>query len=139
MVWRQEEDLSHLNLSGPMGLNATEVSSDGRRIDIVQGEDRRSFNISSPGALKRHIGWDVPVQSLPYWLRGLPSPHLEVESLELDAKQGRLSTVVQDSWQVHYQQYEQFGSYTLPTRLHIEQGDTLVKILLRDWQAGVTP
>lgn len=139
MVWQQEDGHSHLKLSGPMGLNATEVSSDGQRIEIVQGEERQSFDISSPEAMMRNTGWELPVQSLPYWLKGLPSPYLEVESLELDPQHGLLSDLQQNGWQIHFQKYGDFGPHTLPTRLRIERDDTLVKILLQNWQAGNDP
>ena len=138
LVWRQQNGVSHLNLSGPMGLNATEVRSDGERIDVVQGDEVHSFDISSPEAMERNTGWELPVQSLPYWLKGLPSPHLEVQSLELDPQRGLLRDLRQNDWRVHYQEYGNFGPYTLPTRLRIERGDTAVKILLREWQAGTS-
>jgi outer membrane lipoprotein LolB len=138
IVWRQRDRNSHLNLSGPMGVNATEVRSDGERIEITQGEERRSFDISSPEAIRRNTGWELPLQSLPYWLKGLPSPHLDVQSLQLDPQRGLLRDLRQDNWQIHYQEYDDFGQYTLPTRLRIERGATAVRILLREWQAGTS-
>ena len=135
LVWRQSELSSHLNLSGPMGLNATQVYSDGQRIEITQGEETRSFDVSSPEAMKRSTGWELPLQSLPYWLKGLPSPHLDVQAKEFDQQRGLLRDLQQNDWQIQYQEYGDFGSYTLPTRLRIERGSTSVKILLRDWRA----
>ncbi len=136
LVWQQQNEVILLSLSGPMGLNATQVRSDGDRIEVVQGEEVHSFDISSPEAMERNTGWKLPVQSLPYWLKGLPSPHLEVQSLELDPQSGLLRDLKQNDWRVHYQEYGDFGPYTLPTRLRIERGDTAVKILLREWQTG---
>ena len=136
LVWRQQARNSHLNLSGPMGLNATEVHSDGERIEIIQGEELSSIDITSPEAVKANTGWELPLRSLPYWLKGLPSPHLEVQLLELDPQRGLLQNLEQNEWQIHYLEYEVFGAYTLPTRLQIERGTTTVKILLREWRVG---
>lgn len=135
LVWRQQDRNSHLNLSGPMGLNATEVRGDGETIEVIQGEESRRYDISSPEAVQRSTGWDLPLQALPFWLKGLPSPELEVQALELDSERGLLRGLTQNDWQIHYQEYDHFGSYTLPTRLRIERGATTVKILLREWQA----
>jgi outer membrane lipoprotein LolB len=136
LVWRQQARDSHLNLSGPMGLNATEVHSDGERIEIIQGEELRSIDINKAEAGKANTGWELPIQSLPYWLKGLPSPHLEVQSLELDPKRGLLQALRQSDWQIRYEEYDNFDGYLLPTRLRAERGTTTVRILLRAWQAG---
>ena len=136
LIWRQLGQDSHLKLTGPLGVNATEVHSDGQQIQLIQGEDIRSFDITQPEVVKRNTGWDLPLQSLPYWLKGLPSPHLEVQSQELDPQRGLLRHLVQDDWQIHYQAYDDFDAYTMPTRLLIERGNTAVKVLLREWRPG---
>ncbi|NCF18085.1 MAG: outer membrane lipoprotein LolB [Haliea sp.] len=134
--WRQQERESYLNLSGPMGVNATTVHSDGQRMEVSQGDERNSFDVSTPDAVQRNTGWQLPVQALPYWLKGLPSPDLEVQSLELDPDRNLLLRLQQDDWQIHYQDYQEFQGYTLPTRLRIQGRGTAVKIILRDWQTG---
>jgi len=136
LLWRQQDQDSHLNLTGPLGVNATEVRSNGERIELIQGEDVRSFDITNPEVVKLNTGWDLPLQSLPYWLKGLPSPHLEVQLLELDPQRGLLRKLRQNDWQISYQAYGDFGAYTMPTRLRIERGTTTVKILLHEWRPG---
>ena len=135
MVWQQQAGISQLSLRGPMGLNATTISSDGRQMEIDNGEEQRSFDVSTPGAVRRNTGWDLPIQALPYWLKGLPAPAIEVQAMELDPAGDTLHKLQQGDWQVLYQEYQDFHGYTLPTRLRIERGDTAVKIILRDWQA----
>ena len=78
--------------------------------------------------------WELPLQALPYWLKGAPSPQLPVESLELDSERDLLRALQQDDWQIDYLEYEDFHGLTLPTRLQIQRASTVVKIILRDWQ-----
>ena len=104
-------------------------------MEIDRGDEQRSFDISTPDAVRRNTGWDLPIQALPYWLKGLPAPEIEVQTMELDPARDLLQKLQQDEWQVLYQDYQDFHGYTLPTRLRIQRGDTAVKIILRDWQA----
>ena len=77
-------------------------------------------------------GWDLPLQALPDWLKGLPAPGLDVEESVLEGN--LLRQLLQGGWQVLFQSYGVFGDYTLPTRLSIERGDTSAKVILRQWQ-----
>lgn len=135
MVWQQQAGTSQLSLSGPMGLNATTISSDGQQMQIDRGDEQLSFDISTPDAVRRNTGWDLPLNALPFWLKGLPAPAMEVQALELNPSSDLLHKLQQDEWQVLYQDYQDFHGYTLPTRLRIQRGDTAVKIILRNWQA----
>ena len=59
-----------------------------------------------------------------------------MQSQELDPQRGLLRHLKQDDWQIHYQVYDDFDAYTMPTRLLIERGNTTVKVLLREWRPG---
>lgn len=131
LVWVQRQRSTDLRLSGPMGLNTTTIHSDGLRLELQRGDERRSWDISSPGALAEYTGWDLPLQALPHWLKGLPDPAAAVENLELC--DDRLQRFSQYGWQVEYQDYRQFDSLTLPTRLLIQRGDTRARVLIRNW------
>jgi len=133
LLWRQQGAHSELHLSGPIGMGATTIHSNGQQMEIRQGDERRVIDISTPDAIARNTGWDLPLQALPYWLKGLPAPREEVQLLELD--QDLLRSLQQDGWSVQYQQYEQFDQKMLPTRLRIQRGDTSVRMIIGNWQA----
>jgi outer membrane lipoprotein LolB len=133
ILWQQSGSHSAVQLSGPMGLNATTLESDGRLLEIRQGEEHRTLDLSSPDAAGQ--GWELPLTALPHWLKGLPAPGLAVETLELDESHALLHTLVQDGWEVRYESYGRFSDITLPTRLQIARGDTSARVIIRDWQA----
>lgn len=134
MRWLQEGASTELSLSGPMGINATTIHSDGRLLEIRQGDQSSHWDLSDPALLARETGWDLPLQALPYWLKGLPSPDLTVQSLELNPEKSLLQSLQQDHWLVLYEDYDTFGRYRMPTRLHIRRADTSVRVIIRDWQ-----
>jgi len=132
--WRQQGHDTQLQLSGPMGLSATTIHSDGQRVEIRQGDELRTLDISTPDAIVRNTGWDLPLGALPYWLKGIPSPNSRIQLLELDPATNRARTLMQDDWEVHYRQYGQFDGFTLPTDLRIQRATTSGRVIIRDWQ-----
>ena len=136
MVWQQHDQDTHLQLSGPLGVGATTIYSDGRRLDVHQGDEHSTLDISTPDAILLNTGWDLPLLALTYWLKGLPSPDSKVQKLELDPKTELLQSLQQDDWEVRYDKYDQFQEFTLPTRLQIQRGATRIKVVIAHWQTS---
>jgi len=136
MVWRQAGSATRLHLSGPLGAGATTIVSDGEHMEVKRNGEHHLLDISTPEAVYRSTGWELPLQALPHWLRGLPSPRYAVQQQQLDADGALLARVLQDGWDVSFQQYGQFDGLTLPTRLTIESGDTRLTAIIRQWRAG---
>lgn len=131
--WLQLGRHSHLELSGPLGFQATRIHSDGEQLHVTRGDEQTRFDLSRPGALRAYTGWDLPVQSLSWWLRGLPAPHSRAGT---DIEGGLLRTLRQDGWTIHYSNYQHTGAFALPGRLELERGDTGARLIIRRWQAG---
>jgi outer membrane lipoprotein LolB len=134
MVWQQREQNTHLQLSGPLGMGATTIHSDGQFLDIRQGDDHQTLDISTPDAIVLNTGWDLPLHALTYWLKGLPAPDVDIQQLEVNPQTQLLQNLQQDGWAIRFEKYGQFQSYVLPTRLQVERGATRVIVLISQWQ-----
>jgi outer membrane lipoprotein LolB len=132
LLWRQQGQVTHIELSGPLGFNSTTIDSDGQQLEIRQGDDYSRWQLDDP-RLQENDGWHLPLRALHYWLKGIPAPQWPLESLVLDAGGHLPSELRQRGWTVQYQGYRQFDSFTLPTRLSLQQGDTSARIILRQW------
>lgn len=135
ILWQQHGTDTHLQLSGPMGLNATTIHSDGRRMELRQGDTVRSWDISTPDAIAHSTGWDLPLHALPYWLKGLPFPDTAIQALELDPDATVLRRLRQDNWEILFEYYGLFEGLRLPTHMRIQRGTTRARMIIRDWQA----
>lgn len=133
-LWQQQDQSTQLHLSGPMGVGATTITSDGLQMEVRQGEERRTFDISTPNAIALNTGWDLPLRALPFWLKGIPTPDTPVQLLELDPDSNLLRKLQQDDWEIHYEQYQQFNNLTLPSRLRIQRGATSARMIIHNWQ-----
>ncbi|MFV8816694.1 lipoprotein insertase outer membrane protein LolB [Haliea sp. E17] len=136
--WRQDGAHTHLQLSGPMGLSATTVDSDGRYLSVRQGDEVQRWSLED-SALDAHNPWQLPLASLHYWLKGIPAPDAPVDALQSDPLTRLPAQLQQQGWTVDYQDYGQFGGLWLPTRLQLQRADTRARIILRQWAFPATP
>lgn len=132
LSWTQRNDQTELNLNGPLGLGATKIFSDGKTLEINTSGTASSYDISSPALIAKETGWDLPLQALQHWLKGIPAPEGDIKTLEIE--NGLLRKLEQSGWVITYQNYAQFGLYTLPTKLQLERSDNRAKLIVRNWQ-----
>lgn len=128
LMWEQSDNVTHIVLSGPLGLSATSIESDQSSLTIEQGGQIRHYDISARTA---HTAWDLPVQALPYWILGLPAPGEPVQEQLIE--QNSLRQMTQLGWTVTYEDYGQFDQYILPTRMKVERNSTRARLLIRQW------
>lgn len=131
LIWQQTQQNTHITLSGPLGLGATIIDSDGKELLVSRKGVTRRYDISSNQIAIANIGWDLPLSSLTHWVKGLPAPRSDVHGEVIE--QGLLRQLVQDGWTVTFERYAQFQHYTLPTRLTVERGDTRARLILSQW------
>jgi outer membrane lipoprotein LolB len=136
LLWQQLGESSHLRLSGPMGLSATTVDSNGREVIVRQGSETRRWDIDEPMP-PGTPALDLPLAALQHWLKGVPAPGMELELLQLDPAGVLPQALKQQGWRVEYQAFASFEGYTLPTRLKVSRQDTSARIILRLWE-GIT-
>ena len=103
---------------------------------IRRDGEQQTVDISTPGAIAQSTGWDLPLQALGHWLKGLPYTGTAVQALELTPDKGLLQTLYQDAWEVSYQRYRDFQALALPTRLTLKRGDTEVRVVITQGQVS---
>ena len=135
--WRQTGVITRLQLSGPLGVAATTLYNNGQTLEIRQGEELSTWDLTDTGALARETGWDLPLPALPHWIKGLPAPDINIQDIQMGPDPARIEVLKQDDWEIRYEAYEAFSTLMLPTQLHIQREDTTVRLIIRDWQ--ITP
>ena len=134
LEWDQQGRRSELVLSGPVGWNRATVVSDGDRLRLQRDGEWQEYAVEDNRALEEQLGWPLPVQYLPYWVRGMPSPELSAE--QLDIVDGRLRTLHQGGWRVEYRDYQDAEGLQLPARMQISREGVTGKLVLKSWQLG---
>jgi outer membrane lipoprotein LolB len=131
LVWRQQADALEFRISGPFGVGGMHIYGDARGVKVVDSRGRSFFTRSPDFEFYRRFGWYVPLESLRYWVVGLPDPGLPSRH-RVDAG-GRLETLEQEGFHVAYLRYMTVSGLELPQRITVTRGAIKVKVAVQDW------
>ena len=123
-----------MDFHGALGRGAwrLEVDEQGAELELSDGTRYRADEVQS--LVREQIGWEVPIDALAWWVRGLEAP-AEVDSHRL-GDDGTLEYLDQLGWQIEFSHYRNVGSTSLPLRLTARQADRTVKLVVRNWSLG---
>ncbi|EQD30811.1 outer membrane lipoprotein LolB [mine drainage metagenome] len=132
LAWRERPRASLVLVRGPLGSGGFRLS--GRPGDWVLVTARGAHVEIRHGlcpALRRWFGIPVPLESLRFWVLGLPDPRFAAE-FSWTAR-GRVRTLLQDRWQVRLSRYVSIGGRALPTHLVLTHGATRIRVRVGRW------
>lgn len=114
LTWQQDEDHFDLTLTGPMGAGATRISGNTELAVLSRGRDET--RASSPSALTRDaLGVSLPLEELPWWVRGLPAPGQQ-PTMSFDDDR-LLASLEQAGWHLQFSRYADVSGFHLPGRI----------------------
>jgi outer membrane lipoprotein LolB len=128
--WQQSRDQYALRLSGPLGIGTVLIDGNDAGVEIRNKEG--VFQASSPEQLLLEMtGWQIPISALRYWARGLAAPDLAVDRQTV--QQGRLQSLSQGGWDIHYQDYTLVQGLWLPAKMLMSRPETRLTLLYKNW------
>jgi len=136
LAWNQQGERSTLDLRAPLGFGAAHVVNDAQGLQVEAGQGQRYAGASARDELTRRLGFEPPLQSLRYWLLGVPDPaSAAAETLSVDGLS--LLAIEQGGWQVQVQDYARYGNTalaaSLPRRLSLQRDGVRVKLVIDQW------
>ncbi|SFR74419.1 outer membrane lipoprotein LolB [Marinobacter daqiaonensis] len=132
--WTQSNEHYELALSSAflgMGSTRLEGSPGYIRLETPDGE---SYASSDPqGLIYAATGWELPIDALMWWIKGLPAPEGDFR-LAFD-QAGKLAQVRQLGWTIRYERWRDFVDERpeLPARLTARKGEKLVRLIVTSW------
>lgn len=129
--WQQNAAHSTLQLRGPLGAASVQAEFDERDLSLRLSDGRELNGTFARTALAGALGFDVPLASLAYWLRGCDDPQFTATT-SLD-EQNRLATLTQQGWQISYEAYQRHGALWLPQRLTLRRDSVRLRVLIQAW------
>jgi outer membrane lipoprotein LolB len=131
--WTQDGKQTRMSLDGPLGAGGVQVTSDGTAVSIVTSRGDRLDNDAARAELANRLGFDPPLDSLRYWILGVPEPgHPAQESLD---SQQRLSALQQDGWQIQYTDYMSVAGEWLPSKLTVQRQGVRLRVVVDGWNS----
>lgn len=137
--WVQNREAYELSLSSAfLGLGSTELKGVPGFISLTM-PNGETYQSGDPEALiLAATGWQLPINSLPWWIRGLPNPGSDYR-LYFD-EHNQVALINQDGWEIRYDRWQPFinGQPPLPGRITAIQGEKRVRLAVTDWQTLTT-
>jgi outer membrane lipoprotein LolB len=122
-----------MSLDGPLGAGGVQVTSDGSAVSIVTSRGDRLDNDAARAELAHRLGFDPPLDSLRYWIQGVPDPgHPAQETLD---SQQRLAALQQDGWNIQYTDYMSVGGEWLPSKLTVQRQGVRLRLVVDGWNS----
>jgi outer membrane lipoprotein LolB len=130
--WRKYAGDSQMDFHGAFGRGAWRLVADsgGAELELADGTVHRAGSIDQ--LVRTQVGWEIPVDSLSWWVRGLVAPG-EYQERMIDDK-GNLSELLQGGWTIEFGRYGTVKGISLPVKLTARQADWKVKLAIRDWE-----
>ena len=136
--WLQQGLVYQVSLAAPVTRQSWQLSGGGGqgvRLDGLPGGPR-----SGPEAgalLLQATGWEIPVEQLAAWVRGMPAPAAAQARAGYD-NQGRPRVLQQGQWRIDYLDWypREGGRPPLPRRIEAVNGDARVRLIVDAWTMG---
>lgn len=132
LYWWQDHDKYRLRIVAPLGRGTVEIAGDRETVSLHTSDNRVFTDDDIDALMRENLGWEVPVDALVYWIRGLPAPGKSAEDLQLD-ESGRLIAVAQSGWDIRYERYTRTEGYEVPVRMILQREQLRLRLNINRW------
>lgn len=138
LYWLQANHTYTIDIVGPFGQGAINLSGDQNLITLTDDKGNRHSAFSGEALMYQTLGWQVPIEQIHWWVRGIPSPSSSfTASFNSSETNPRLSSLEQNGWRVSYTSHHSEPP-SLPKRIVLEREDIKITLILRQW-IGLEP
>ena len=136
--WAQSGQRADLELDGPLGMGGLRILASGDEFSLTTSQGERLDGAEARAGLEQRLGFALPLESLRYWVLGVPDPAGPAEE-RIAADESRLDGLEQGGWRIDYPAYATRGTRSesagLPRRVDVSRSDARVRLLIEAWSA----
>ncbi|HTX23942.1 MAG TPA: lipoprotein insertase outer membrane protein LolB [Steroidobacteraceae bacterium] len=132
LSWEQRGPTSTVQLNGPLGIGGIHVVAERGTLNVETSQGKQLESDDARAQLRAKLGFDPPLESLRYWVLGVPDP--ATPAVETIGPDQRLTALDQDGWRIVYSDYMSSAGNWLPQRMAFLRGDVRVRVVVDRWQ-----
>jgi outer membrane lipoprotein LolB len=128
--WQHQAAADELWFYSPLGSAVARLRRDGNGALLVTsaGQEYRADDLRRLAF--EVLGWDLPIEELQYWVRGLPGPGPADQEVD---QEGRPSRIYQSGWEVAYLDWAPAGVVGLPSKLDVKGERLRLRLVVERW------
>jgi outer membrane lipoprotein LolB len=129
--WQHRTQDDELWFYSPLGSAVARLRQDesGALLVTSEGHEYRAADLHQLAF--DVLGWDLPLQQLPFWVRGLPGPGEAERDVD---NQGRTALIRQNGWEVAYLAWAPAGVTGLPSKLDLKGARLRMRLAVENWK-----
>lgn len=129
--WQQRGRAYSLRFMAPVSARNWRLEAQPGQAVLVESNGAVRVADSAEELLWRELRWQLPADSLRYWVLGMRAPGADSE-LEFSAE-GQLLALRQSGWEIRYPEFDNSHDPPLPRKLYARSGEHQVRISVRKW------
>lgn len=135
LYWQQNAAADYfIQFSAPSGQGAMQLLGSDENVELRMANGKTYQAKDADTLLRQETNWELPIDSLWYWVRGLPNPELPVKTT-LDP-QGLIQDLQQNDWHIQYKNYQQYDAFYFPRKIVIQHEDMKVRLIVTQWKVS---
>ncbi len=123
--WEHTPNAEKIKLSGPLGQGAMVISLVGDVVTLDRGGGDIRSSTQPEEFINQQLGMFVPVDSLRYWVVGLPEPSSPYKDTDLGFNQ--------TGWINEYKQMQQVDNHSMPYKMAVMNNLVKLKLIIDHW------
>lgn len=127
--WRHHADHDQLQFATALGGVVFVLERHGEMVSVT--DDSGVTEIGTSGQVLTRYGFLVPIESLGFWVRGLPDPKSPFKNPSFET--GWMTGFQQSGWKIEYDRYDQINGLWLPHRVSLMHENLLLKYVVDNW------
>jgi outer membrane lipoprotein LolB len=129
--WQQQGSNHYqMRLMGPLGGGTVLIERQGGAVTYKDGP-KTATSSNSDELLLQQTGVRLPVNSLYYWVRGLPAPG-SVQTTKYD-EFNHLKMLKQNGYTINYETYTATSKGDLPCKMLLVGNGVTIKFVIKNW------
>ncbi|WP_372966200.1 lipoprotein insertase outer membrane protein LolB [Marinobacter sp.] len=133
--WQQQGESYELALSSSfLGMGSTQLRGVPGYIHLTMANGDIYQSSEPENLIKAATGWQLPIDNLTWWIKGLPAPEGDFRLLFDD--KNKLALIKQDGWEIRYDRWHPSAGNLpeLPARVTALKEDKRVRVVISNWQ-----
>lgn len=123
--WEHSSTEDLIKLSGPLGQGGALIQLNANGVTIDQGGGDVKSSTDVENFINQQVGLSVPVNSLRYWVVGLPDKSQTASTIEKGFEQ--------IGWKNQYKAMQPVSSYFLPRNMTVTSETVKLKLFIDQW------
>ena len=131
--WRQQTRNRYtIEVWGPLGQGRTQLEGDLASMQVRRGGQLLALGRPEE-VMQAHLGWSIPLDVLPAWIRGRPATQWAVDDVRYD-DEGEYALFSQANWSVALSRFALRDNLRTPSRVVATQDEKKITVIVRDYR-----